>query len=209
VSDLREQAIALAGVAQAARLVDQVARTGNYPERFLETSIESLFRFDATDAQSVFGGLAGLKLGLDTLAGLLTSNGAAESPEVTRYLFALLYLERRFSACPAMMSVVHSRLQHASFRAEHFSDNVGAVCHSISGIYQDTLSTLRFRIKVNGSVQHLENERNADLVRALLLAGVRSAFLWHQLGGRRWRLPLQRRKLATRCLALSRDLAVV
>jgi high frequency lysogenization protein len=46
-------------------------------------------------------------------------------------------------------------------------------------------------------------------VRALLLAGIRAAFLWRQLGGRRWKLVLQRRRLLQRCQALSRDLGVV
>ncbi|MFB0933325.1 MAG: DUF489 family protein, partial [Pseudomonadales bacterium] len=32
-------------------------------------------------------------------------------------------------------------------------------------------------------------------IRALLLSGVRSAVLWHQLGGRRWQLLLQREGL--------------
>ena len=108
-----------------------------------------------------------------------------------------------------MMGVVHSRLQHASFKAEHFSDNVGEVCHSIAGIYADTLSQLRFRIKVTGSAQHLQDRQTADKVRALLLAGIRSAFLWRQLGGRRWKLVLQRRRLLVTSEALSRGLGVV
>lgn len=209
MAELRDQAIALAGVAQAARLVDQVARTGNYPEHFFERSIESLFAFEAPDTAAVYGGLAGVKLGLDTLTAILAQRQPQEHRSVARYLFALLYLERRFAANPAMMSVVHARLQHASFRAQHFSGHVGELCQGLAAIYQDTLSTLRFRIKVSGSAQHLENERVADLVRALLLAGVRSGFLWHQLGGRRWRLPLQRRKLTGLCQTLSRDLTVV
>ena len=81
------------------------------------------------------------------------------------------------------MAVVRARLEHTSFRAEHFSNNVGELCHSISGIYQDTLSHQRFRIKVTGSSQHLQDSRNADIIRALLLAGIRAAFLWRQLGG--------------------------
>ena len=112
-----------------------------------------------------------------------------------RYVFSLLYLERKFAADPDMMSVVRSRLEHTSFRAEHFASNVNELCHSVSGIYQDTLSKQRFRIKVTGSAQHLQDTNNADIIRALLLAGIRAAFLWRQLGGRRWTLLLQRKKL--------------
>jgi high frequency lysogenization protein len=121
----------------------------------------------------------------------------------------MLHLERKFAASTDMMSVVHSRLEHTSFKAEHFSGHVNDVCHSVSGIYQDTLSKLRFRIKVSGSAQHLQDGVNADIIRALLLAGIRSAFLWRQLGGRRWRLLFERKRILHTSQQLSRDLPVV
>lgn len=209
LSALQQQAVALAGVAQAARIVDQISKTGSYPMEFLTPSIHSLFVFDSDSVEDVFGGLAGVKLGLNNLASLLASRNAEENRDLARYLFAMLYLERKFAGDTGMMKVVHSRLEHTSFRAEHFANHVNDLCHSISGIYQDTLSKLRFRIKVTGSAQHLQNTRNADIIRALLLAGIRSAFLWRQLGGRRWKLLWQRRQLLQACQQLSRGLGVV
>jgi len=206
---LEQQTIALAGVAQSARLVDQISKTGSYPLEFLAPSINSLFAFDAESVEAVYGGISGIKLGLNNLSSLLASRQAAENRDLVRYVLAMLYLERRFAADPGMMSVVHSRLEHASFRAEHFANHVNDICHSVSGIYQDTLSKLRFRIKVTGSAQHLQNPRNADMIRALLLAGIRSAFLWRQLGGRRWKLLLQRKQLLRTSQQLSRGLGVV
>ncbi len=209
LSTLERQALALAGVAQAARLVDQISRTGSYPLEFLEPTVHSLFEFEADSVEDVFGGVPGVKLGLHNLSMLLANRQAEENRDVVRYVFGLLYLERKFSTNPEMMSVVRSRLEHASFRAEHFAGHVHELCHSISGIYQDTLSHLTFRIKVTGSAQHLQNPQNADLIRALLLAGIRSAYLWRQLGGRRWKLLLQRRKLLRAAQNLSRGLGVV
>ncbi len=206
---LEQQTIALAGVAQAARLVDQVSKTGSYPLEFLTPSISSLFQFDADSVEDIYGGIAGVKLGLNNLSSLLASRQADENRDLVRYVFAMLYLERKFAGDKAMMSVVHSRLQHASFRAEHFANNMPDLCHSISGIYQDTLSKLKFRIKVTGSAQHLQNPKHADIIRALLLAGIRSAFLWRQLGGRRWKLLAQRKQLLRTSQQLSRGLGVV
>jgi high frequency lysogenization protein len=209
LSPLEQQAVALAGVAQAARLVDQISRTGSYPMEFLESSIHSLFEFDPVSIEAVYGGLAGVKLGLHNLSSLLANRQSQENREMVRYIFSLLYLERRFAADEEMMSIVRSRLEHASFRAEHFANHVNDLCHSISGIYQDTLSGLKFRIKVTGSAQHLQNPQNEDIIRSLLLAGVRSAFLWRQLGGRRWKLVFQRKRLLAVAQNLSRGLGVV
>jgi high frequency lysogenization protein len=209
LSAIERQAVALAGVAQAARLVDQISKTGSYPVEFLEPSIHSLFEFDASGVADVYGGLTGVKLGLHNLSGLLANRQADENRDVVRYVFSMLYLERKFSADPEMMSVVHSRLQHASFRADHFATHVNDICHSVAGVYQDTLSKMKFRIKVTGSAQHLQNPQNADIIRALLLSGIRAAFLWRQMGGRRWKLLLQRGKLLAASQSLSRDLGVV
>jgi high frequency lysogenization protein len=208
-SNLEQQVIALAGVAQAARLVDQISKTGSYPLEFLAPSIHSLFAFDADSVEDVFGGISGVKLGLNNLSSLLASRQVDENRDLVRYVFAMLYLERRFAADPAMMSVVHTRLEHTSFRAEHFANHIHDICHGVSGVYQDTLSKLKFRIKVSGSAQHLQNQKNADMIRALLLAGIRSAFLWRQLGGRRWKLLLQRKQLLRASQQLSRGLGVV
>lgn len=204
-----QQALALAGVAQAARLVDQLSKTGTCPNEFLRSSIESLFRFDAGSVEEVFGGVAGVKLGLHNLMAGLADQQAEELRDLLRYFFALLHLERRFAAQPEMIEVVHARLQHTHLQAQHFSDNLQNLCGSLSAIYQDTLSTLPFRIKVTGSAQHLQDPRVAEQVRASLLAGVRAAFLWRQLGGHRWKLPFQRRRLLRAAQALSRDVGVV
>lgn len=209
MSEIREQTIALAGVAQAVRMVDQLSKTGSYPTEFLESSVHSLFVFDLESAEDIYGGLPGVRLGLQNLCALLAGQRDAEQRDAMRYFFALLQLERRFAADAQMRDVVRSRLEHASFRAEHFAGHVAEVCHSIAGVYQDTFSKLPQRIKVTGSAQHLENAKNADIVRSLLLAGIRSAYLWRQLGGRRWKLALQRQSMLKTAQSLSRGLGVV
>ena len=79
---------------------------------------------------------------------------------------------------------------------QHFQGGTTNVtfCHRLAGIYLDTLGTFRFRIRVQGEPARLQDEDNAARIRALFLAGVRAAFLWHQLGGRRWRLLFQRKQ---------------
>ncbi|MFU8763017.1 MAG: DUF489 family protein, partial [Haliea sp.] len=108
-SALDQQTIALAGVAQAARLVDQMSRTGSCPPEFLQASLNSLFAFDTDSVEAIYGGLPGIKLGLDTLAMVLHNQHPPEHRDMVRYMFNLLYLERKFTGDPAMMAVVRSR----------------------------------------------------------------------------------------------------
>ena len=205
-SQLEQQTMALAGVAQAARLVDQISRTGSYPVEFLEATIHSLFSFETPDVDSVYGNIQGIKLGLQNLSAGLSATNEESSASMMRYLMAIIYLERKFSSRGDLQQVVHSRLKHSQYKAEHFASHVNQICHSVAAIYADTLSTLSFRVKVSGSAQHLQNEANAEIIRAVLLAGVRSAHLWRQLGGRRWQLLLQRGRIRDAAHTLSREL---
>ena len=76
----------------------------------------------------------------------------------------------------------------------------------LATLYQDTISRLAHRIQVEGQMDYLQNEYVANRVRSLLLAGIRSAVLWHQLGGRRWRLIFYRKRVQETAGSLRRRL---
>ena len=63
------------------------------------------------------------------------------------------------------------------------------------------ISSLRPRILVQGHAAYLQDERNAALIRALLLAAIRAAGLWQINGGGRLRLVLGRRRLIEQATA--------
>ena len=206
---LQQQVIALAGVVQAARMVDQVAKTGSYPAAFFEASLRSLFAFDAPTVDAVYGNIQGVKLGLRSVVDMLTDATNEDHVAMGAYVRGLLKLEDQFGKRPDLQEVVASRLGHVNFKAQHFSDDAVELAASISAIYQDTISNLPYRIKVKGNVQHLRQTKNADLVRTLLLAGLRSAHLWRQLGGRPRHFLFKGGKLAATASDLSRQLSPV
>lgn len=206
-SPFEQRALALAGVAQACFLVDELARRGEAAEDAMKICIDSLFVFDAGQMLDVYGGQARhLRVGLEVMNDLLGGAQAARHPMTTRYSMGVLLLERQLSARPDMLRIIRSRLDHASFHSEHFAEHLDDVCRQVAAVYQDTVSQLRFRIQVAGSAQHLRNSRVADRIRALLLAAIRSAMLWHQLGGRRWHLLFQRGNYRTAVRSLLQSL---
>ena len=85
--------------------------------------MQSLFVFDLDSADELFGGVGGVKLGLQNLASILASRQAPETRDVVRYVFSILHLERHFASNSEMQSIVHSRLEHASYNAKHFAAN--------------------------------------------------------------------------------------
>jgi len=206
---LAERTLALAGVAQAARMVDLAAKTGTWPSAFVEASVHSLFSFEPDAVDAVFGTRQGIQLGLEQLAACLRVSQDPAAADTLRYMLAILQLEKRFNQRDDLQAIVHSRLKHAAYKAENFTQNINSLSANISAIYQDTLSTLPFRIKVTGSAQHLNNPQVADVVRTLLLCGVRAAFLWRQLGGTRLKLMLSRGAVRDTAARLARELGTV
>ncbi len=190
----RDRCIALAGVFQAAELARQVATKGMGDTAAMEASLGSLLKIDADSVSDVYGGVDKVLPGLRTVQRLLTSRQQADG-EVTRYVIALLHLERKLSRSQKMLQIIQDGICLAQERVEHFHLMHPNIVSQLADIYSNTISTLKPRIMVHGEPLHLQNPDNVNRIRALLLAGIRSAMLWRQCGGRRLQVLFGRKRL--------------
>lgn len=190
-----DRTLALAGVFQAAALVDKVARSGMLPQAEFETIIASLFEINPSSTEAVYGSRHELRMGLNTLVEQLEGEESKRNIYLTRYAIGLLQLERRLAKNGKMLAHIGSELEAASQQVKHFGMTHSNVIARLADVYTQTLSQLKPRIMVSGENNHLNNKENVNRVRALLLAGIRSAVLWNQCGGRRWHLLLQRKRI--------------
>ncbi len=201
---LDDQTLALAGVFQAANLVQQIAHNGQCSETSLETCIRSLFATNPASTLDVYGGeLADIREGLVTLASVLGQQSKQQDIEVLRYVLNLIHLESKLNRRSDMLEVIGSRIDQARHTASHFGFTHSNLISNLASVYTDTISTFRLRIQVSGNPSVLQRDENAAKVRALLLAGIRSAVLWRQTGGRRWQLIFSRRKVIERARQLA------
>ncbi|MDG9759716.1 MULTISPECIES: high frequency lysogenization protein HflD [Pseudomonas] len=206
MSPLQEQLVALGAVFEAAVLADKIARTGQVSEASMGCMLGSLLVRDPKSTLDVYGGDdLNLRDGYRALISSLERNPSALQREPLRYALAMVGLERQLDKRGDMLQVMGSRLDQIQQQVEHFGlvhDNVIAAC---GGLYQDTISTFRQRIQVHGDMRFLQQPNNAAKIRALLLAGIRSARLWRQLGGHRWQLVFSRSKLLKELYELTRN----
>ena len=193
--NLKDITLALAGIAQATRLVEQVAKTGYVQAEAYKCSIESLLDLNPTSTLAVYGGdEQNLRLGLETLRDML--KGQHKHQDAIRYAMGVLHLQKDLANNKEMLTILGNRLTQAGQQAEHFSSTHENVIGNLGNLYTDTISTFRFRIQVMGEQMYLSQPRIAHQIRALLLAAIRSATLWRQVGGNRWQLLLQRKAIA-------------
>lgn len=188
------QAIALAGIAQAAALVQELATTGKADPAALEASIGSIVKIDSDSVEDIYGGLSGVKLGLEQLKQQLTGYDI-KNPEQARYSASLVFLEKQLSNRPEMLKTIHNGIIKAQKQSENFGLMHENVLANLGELYHSTISTLQPRIMVNGDQTYLGRPDTVNKIRSLLLSGIRSAILWKQCGGTRWKFLFYRKKL--------------
>jgi len=198
-----DRTIALAGLFQAADLVKDIAWHGKSNQVAVESSIESLLQFDTPDVISVFGNLSGIIHGLRVLQNQLNSNSQQRNADVTRYVVTLIHLQKKLQKNPAMLTSLTEQLEQIKSQLDYFDLSHPNTISKIAEVYKTTISTLQPKIIVEGEQVYLSNNDNADKIRALLLAGIRSSLLWQQTGGSRLQLLFSRKKY----LKTARELA--
>ncbi len=187
--------MALAGLFQAVCLTQQVAREGRVDSQALASSIESVLRIDAESTDDVYGGSACVQLGLRSLCRQLGRDKSQQDAEIMRYAVSLMFLERPLMRSARLLARLRQGIDTAREKCEHFPVTHENVIACLAETYASTVSQLQPRILVKGEPEYLAAPANANRIRALLLAGMRSAVLWRQLGGNRLRLLWTRRRI--------------
>jgi len=214
-----ERVIALAGALQAAGLVRSLAMRGQADASCVRASVASVFKIDSDNAADVFGGVANLRLGLETLVSQIEIG--QRDAGLTRLVINIMRVERILARRTDVLEKLREGILlierdtlsagrdplasdhpvRAGMPLDHDAGNgigrdYSAAIPGLAQLYTATLSTLRPRITVEGNPRFLKDEATVDSVRALLLAAIRAAVLWRQLGGTQLRLFFRHRQYA-------------
>lgn len=193
MTPLQEQITALGGVFQAAALVDKLAHSGQVSDAALAYMLKTLLVRNPETTLDVYGGDdLGLRDGYKLLLAVLERETNNLPRENLRYVVSMLSLERQFSRRDDLLEIAGKRIPKIEQQVELYGISSDNIASSFGSLYQDTISTFKQRIQVHGDMRFLQQEATAAKVRALLFAGIRSARLWRQLGGRRWHLLTKR-----------------
>ena len=123
------------------------------------------------------------------------SAGAQKDVEIVKYVGGLMQLERALSANSKSLNELGKRIDDIHRRLDHFAITDDSVVAGLADIYSSVLSPLGHRIQVYGKPELLKQQLTQNKIRALLLAGIRSAVLWRQMGGKRRHFFFVKRKI--------------
>jgi high frequency lysogenization protein len=191
---MKDKTLALAGVMQGLKLAQRAANVQETDEEALQASLASVFRIDADSVEDVYGSPRLMRLGLETLVHQFT-DGDARDPLISRMGVTVLHIERQLVARPDLLRQIGAGIADAQRQREHFGILHPTVLARLGDIYANSVSTLSTRVLVNGDPEQLRQPAVVAHIRGCLLAAVRSAVLWRQIGGAWWQLILKRRAI--------------
>lgn len=190
---MKDQTIALAAVYQAAMMAHELANSGAIRDpKSWEVSLNSLYKIDAKSTEDVFDNdLSGLAMGLNTL--LKSFNKDSYYINVIKYTITLLSLAGKLQQRPEMMDAIAKGLNESKILQNKEEPLNSSVVAKMAQIYSKTISQLQPRVIVAGQPFHLKDQAITEKIRAVLLAGIRAAILWRQVGGTQLQLLFKRK----------------
>ena len=194
MKSVQDQTLALAGMFQSASLIEQLAYRGEINQAAFDCCVDSLFTFEADSTLEIFRDPASLNRGFKAMTEYLGGRGNSSGKNLAYYIMSMMKLSTNLLNNKTLANSLQSELQTIQQQSVDFNMSRNGLVSKIDGLYQKTISNLQPRIIVRGDQNYLTNPDNAAKVRALLLAGIRAAVLWHQLGGSKWKLLLARKK---------------
>lgn len=193
---LRDKTLALAGIFQAASLADNLARRGLCDSLALETSLRSVLVPEEMNPLATYGQISHLNHGLHAIErsfGL--QSWSKRQGEILNYAMGIIRIQCLLNKAPELRSRLLTGLAAIEKQSRQTAEGVEdpAIIKALAQLYVETLGTLPFRLQIRGNPEALHSADTPERIRASLLAGVRAAWLWHGLGGRRWHLLFSRK----------------
>jgi len=189
-----DRTMAFAGILQAIGQVQKVARHGQADDEMLGACLGTIMVTNPDSTADVYQDKVALNRGYQLVLNQL-GDDKQKDVEVTRYLIGILALERKLSRSSNAMGMLAERINQVHRQLHHFAITDEQVVANFAGIYSDIISTLGPKIQISGNPEYLKQPMVQHKIRALLLAAMRSAVLWRQLGGKRRHLVFSRKTI--------------
>ena len=192
--ELKNEVISLGAIYQASSEIKKIAWQGKINNKFIEPLIHSVYQTTSNEIEDIYINLKRLNTGLDFLRKQFVGDVFSRDAEVDRYFEAINVLVKNMNKNSEIFSNLLGEL--SSHKENVTEDNLHEHAEFLSNLYLKTISKINPRIIVNGDNIHLTDNKNASMIRALLLSAIRSFILWQQSGGTKFRIFLFKKRMA-------------
>ncbi|NVK25585.1 MAG: high frequency lysogenization protein HflD [Gammaproteobacteria bacterium] len=209
VNTLRSQTIALSAMCQSALMIQQASvgntlnseQFNNLLQGILVTSPNSIF--------DVYNNIYDLSDGSALAIKQLSGQANSKDVELTRYLAGIMALSKRVLKNQESLDMLQLGIEQVTRRLDHFELTDPSIVENFADIYSKAISPLGQKIQVIGKPEVLKQPNTQNKVRALLLAGVRAAVFWRQMGGKRRQFIFSRKQILQEALLFNKELSTI
>lgn len=190
---LQDRILALAGLAQSLVQVRRLAENGQADARAMDGVLASVFQLDAESTDDVYGTVSAIRPGLLRLREQLRKE--SRDPQFPKLVMGVLALERSYSRDGEVQRKLRDGIGQLAAHSAGQEPTQPAVLNGLADLYVKHISPLSPKVMVQGNPHYLNQSGVVGEIRALLLAALRSAVLWRQLGGSSLDFLLQRKRM--------------
>ena len=188
--------MALSALIQSAFIVEKIATSSKEIDNDVKILLESIYKTETFSAENIYGHKRNLSIGLNVLKNILNGNNEIYLMNTQKYALSMILIQKNISKINDLQDLIRKKIDNYnenSMMATNFED---LISYS-EKIYTEYIAIIRPRVIISGKKEFLE--ANSSLIRALLLSGIRAAFLWHYHGGSKWQLMFRRSEILNKC----------
>ncbi len=198
MTDLDYRSLALAALFAALAEVEATA-TGRNTHN-IQHFLAALFTGNAESLDEAFPDPSCYRPGVE--AALSALDRQHSQRQIIGYAFGVVKLSNLLHRNPQAAASLGQRLDTLAG-----ADFDTSLLRALEEVYMEVIGGLGKRLRIIGDREILTQPKSAARIRALLLTAIRFAWLWRQLGGRRWHLVFQRHRLTQGLETLKEQLA--
>lgn len=202
----RSQTIALSAMCQSALMIQQVSKGIILDKDSMMCLFNGIIATDPKSVFDVYSSIEELTDGAKLVQFQLSGNATKKDIEVTRYLAGIMSISKKLLSNKPALSALKNKLDEVQRRLAHFELDDPSIIQNLADGYSEIISPLGQKIQVIGNQTLLQQVSVQHKVRALLLAGVRAAVLWRQMGGKRRDFIFSRKTVLKDVIAFNQEL---
>lgn len=205
----RSQTIALAAVLQSTLLIQKIAKGQTVDSDSIQVLLKGVMNTSPSSVHDVYESLDDLTDGSKLLVHQLSGQATAKDVEITRYAAGITGLSKKLLTNKKALNSLKDCLDDVERSLDHFDFDSANVVAKFGECYSKVISPLGQKIQVVGNPNVLKQPAVQNRVRALLLAGVRAAVLWRQMGGKRRQFIFNRRQVLEDAILFNKELTSI
>lgn len=186
----------LIAMLQSVYLVDRIATTDYDATNESDFLIQSIYTKNTFDADKIYSQKSSLVDGCKLLKDILRGKNDIPVLTMQKYALNIILIQKNINKISDLKNMIGKKIDNYhdnSMMATNLNDQIAYS----EEIYKEYVGIIRPRVVISGKKEYLN--KNSSLIRALLLSGIRAAFLWDYHGGSKWHLMFRRKEILNKC----------